>query len=105
MSPGLEARSDEGIHAGLLKCYTLFGCGRRANRDDVFCPALFQDFAWRDPVDEAEHGYLFIQQYAGLILKSYRRVGFVLWTWRSQGCDMDSKWRKAFVERVLIRCS
>src|SRR6266853_4339599 len=105
MAPGFEAGSDDGIHAGLFKCCTLFGCGRRANRDDVFRPALFQDFLWRNPVDEAEHRYLLVQQDASLILKSYPRIGFVLWTRRSQGCDVDSKWRKASVERVFIRCS
>src|SRR5437879_13846966 len=89
MSPGLESGSDDRIHAGLLKCRTLFGCGRRANRDDVFRPALIQDFLWWDPVDEAEHGYLLVQQDASLIFKSYPRIGFVLWTRRSQGCDMD----------------
>src|SRR5882724_11880078 len=105
MSPGFEAGSDDGIHAGFLKCRTLFGRGRRANRDDVFRPALFQDFLWRDPIDEAKHGYLLVQQDASLILKSYPRIGFVLWTRRSLGCDMDSEWRKASVERVFIRCS
>ena len=58
-----------------------------------------------NPVDEAEHGYPFIQQDAGLILKSHPRIGFVLWARRSQGCDMDSEWRKASVERVFIGCS
>src|SRR5713101_2768180 len=105
MSPGFEAGSDDGIHAGLLKCRTLFGCGRRANRDDVFRPALFQNFSRWDPVAEAEHGYLLVQQDTSLILKSYPRIGFVLWTRRSQGCDMDSKWLKASVEGVIIRCS
>src|SRR6266699_1876340 len=105
MAPGFEAGSDDGIHAGLLKCRTLFGCSRCANRDDVFRPALFQDFPWRDPIDEAEYGYLLVQQDASLILKSYPRIGFVLWTRRPQGCDMDSKWRKASVERVFIRYS
>src|SRR5580704_10563798 len=105
MSSGFEAGSDDGIHASLLKCSTLFGCGRRANRDDVFRPALLQDFLWWDSVDEAEHRYLFVQQDASLILKSSPRIRFVLWTRRSQGCDMDSKWRKASVERVFIRCS
>src|ERR1700676_2354090 len=105
MAPGFEAGSDDDIHAGLLKCCTLFGCGRRANRYDVFCPALFQDFAWWDPVDEAEHRYLLVQQDAGLILKSYPRIGLVLWTGRSQGCEMGSQWRKASVESVLIGSS
>src|SRR5450432_4008733 len=105
MSPGFKAGSDDGIHAGLLKCCTLFGCGRRANRDDTFCPALFQDFPWRDPVDEAEHGYLLVQRDASLILKSYPRIGLVLWTRHSQCCDMGSKWLKASVERVFIRSS
>src|SRR6266851_8789846 len=105
MSPGFEAGSDDGIHAGLLKCCSLFGCGRRANRHDVFCPALFQDFARWDPVDETEHGYLLVQQDAGLILKSYPRIGFVLWTRRPQGCEMDSEWRTASVKRVFIRFS
>ena len=76
MSSGFEAGSDDGIHAGLLKCHTLFGCGRRANRDDVFRPALFQDFLWWDPVDEAEHGYLLVQQDASLILESHGRMTF-----------------------------
>src|SRR6267154_317838 len=105
MAPGFEAGSDDGIHAGLLKCCSLFGCGRRANRHDVFRPALFQDFLWRDPIDEAEHGYLLVQQDASLILKSYPRIRFVLWTWRSQGCDMDSQWCMASVDRVFIRFS
>src|ERR1700732_3981785 len=101
MPAGLGAGSDDGIDAGLLKRRTLFGCGGRANRDDVFRPALFQDFLWWDPVDEADHRYLLVQQDASLILKSYRRIGFVLWTRRSQGCDVDSKWRKASVKRVF----
>src|SRR6266404_3124966 len=105
MAPSFEAGSDDGVHAGVLKCRTLFGCGRRANRDDVFRPALFQDFLWRDAIDEAEYGYLLVQQDASLILKSQPRIGFVPWSRRSQGCDMDSKWRKASVERVFIRCS
>src|SRR6266852_8619118 len=105
MPAGFEAGSDDGIHAGLLKCRTLFGCSRRANRDDVFRPALIQDFLWWDPVDEAEHGYLLIQQDASLIFKSYPRIGFVLWTRRAQGCDMDSKRRQTSVEHVLIGCS
>src|SRR6266571_5798673 len=103
MPAGFEAGSDDGIHAGLLKCRTLFGCSRRANRDDVFRSALIQDFLWWDPVDEAEHGHLRVQQDASLIFKSYPRKGFVFWTRRSQGCDMGSKWRKASVERVFIR--
>src|SRR5258708_14711930 len=105
MSPGCETGSDDGVHAGVLKRRTLFGCGRRANGHDAFCAALVQDFAWWNPVDEAEHAYLFIQQYASLILKSGGRIGFVLWTRRSQGCEMGSKWRKASVERVFIGCS
>src|SRR5258708_28347673 len=105
MSPRFEAGSDDGIHAGVVKCCTLFGCGRRANRHDMFRPALLQDFAWWDPVDQAEHGYSFIEQDASLILKSRPRIGFVLWTRRSQGCDVGSKWRKASVERAFIRCS
>src|SRR5216684_8904169 len=105
MAPGFEAGGDDGIHAGVLKCCTLFGCGRRADRHDVFRPALFQDLLWRNPVDEAEYGYVLVQQDASLILKSYPRIGFVLWTRRSQGCNMDSERRKTFVERVLIRCS
>src|SRR5260370_7271211 len=105
MAPGFEAGSDDGIHAGILKCRTLFGCGRRANRDDAFRSALFQDFAWWNPVDEAEHGYPFIQQDAGLILKSHPRIGFVLRARRPQACDMDSEWRKASVKRVFITFS
>src|SRR5579863_1447589 len=101
MSPGFEAGSDDGIHAGVLKCCTLFGCRRRANYHDAFCPALFQDFAWWNPVDEAEHGDLLVQQGAGLILKSHQRIRLVLWTRCSQGCDMASERREASVECVL----
>src|SRR5882672_1832298 len=35
MSSGFEPRSDDRIHAGLLKRSSLFGGGRRAYRDDV----------------------------------------------------------------------
>src|SRR6267154_4377421 len=105
MSPGFEAGGDDGIHAGVLKCCTLFGCGRRTNRRDAFCPALVQDFAWWNPVDEAEHGYPFIEQDASLIFKSYPRIGFVRRARRSQGCDVGSKWLKASVKRVFIRPS
>src|SRR5256885_3251091 len=98
MSPGFEAGSDDGIHAGVLKCRTLFGCGRRANRYYPFCPALVQDFAWGNPVDEAEHGYPFIQQDASLTFKSSPRIGFVRRARRPQGCDMDSEWRQAPVK-------
>src|SRR6266851_9964346 len=102
MSPGFEAGSDDSVHAGLLKRRALFGCGRRADGHDAFCAALVQDFAWGNPVGETEHGYPFIQQDAGLILKSYPRIGFVLWTRRSQGCDMGTEWRQASVKSVLI---
>src|SRR4029453_7209001 len=102
MSPGFETGSDDGIHAGLLKCRTLFGCGRRANREYVFRPTLFQDFLRWAAVDEAEHGHLRVQQDASLILKSYPRIGFVLWRRHSQGRDVGSKWRKAPVEPVFI---
>src|SRR6202012_3388189 len=105
MSPGFEAGSDDGIHAGILKGCSLIGCGRRANRDDPFCLALIENLPWRDSVDEAEHGYTFIQQDANLILKSYPWIGFVLRARRPQGRDMDSEWRKASVECVLIACS
>src|SRR6267154_1022398 len=105
MSPGFEAGSDDGIHAGVLKCCTLFGCGRRANCHDAFCPALFQDFAWGNPVDETEQGYPFIQQDADLILKLNLRIGLILRARRPQGCDMDSEWRQAPVKRVFIRLS
>src|SRR6266404_4345316 len=91
MSAGFEPGSDDGIHAGLLKCCSLIGCGRRANRDDVFRPALFQDFLWWDPVDEAEHGHLRVQQDASLIFKSYPRMGFVFWTRRSQRQAVSSE--------------
>src|SRR6185503_18082836 len=101
MSPGFEAGSDDGIHAGLLKCCTLFGCGRRANRDDVFRPALFQDFLWRDPIDEGEHGYLLVQQDASLILKSYPRIGSVLWTRCPQRGEMDGERRDTPVECIF----
>jgi hypothetical protein len=50
-----NAGSNDGIDARVLKRRALVGCGRRANRDDVFRPALFQDFPWWDPVDEAKH--------------------------------------------------
>src|ERR1700720_405114 len=103
MPPGFEAGSNNSIYSRLLKCRTLFRCGRHADCDDVFRPALFQNFLWWDPVDEAEHGYLLVQQDANLIVKSYPRIGFVLWTRRSQGCDMGSKWRKASVEHIFIR--
>src|ERR1700730_12360772 len=103
MSPGFEARSDDSIHAGVLKRCTLFGCGRRANCHDAFCAALFQDFAWWNSVDEAEHGDPFINQDADLILKAHSRIRFVLWSRRPQGRNMDSEWRKASVKRVFIR--
>src|SRR5580704_5030295 len=105
MAPGFEAGSDDGIHAGLLKRRTLFGCGRRANRDDAFCSALFQDFAWWDAVDEAEHGYPLIQQDASLILKSNPRIRFVLGTRCSQGCEMDGEWCKASAKCGFVRSS
>src|SRR5229473_2861612 len=88
MPPGFEAGSDHGIYSGLLKCRT-----------------LFEDFLWWDPIDEAEHRDLLVQQDASLILKSYPRIGLVVRTRRSQGCDVDSKWREASVECVFIRCS
>src|SRR2546426_8924516 len=105
MSPGFEAGSDDGIHAGVLKCCTLFGCGRRANCHDAFCPALFQDFAWGNPVDETEHWYPFIQQDAGLILKLNLRIGLIIRARSAQRSEMCSEWRKASVKRVPIRLS
>src|SRR5437899_3187817 len=100
MSPGLESGSDDRIHAGLLKCCCLIGCGRRANRDDVFRPALLQDFLWWNPVDEAEYGYLLVQQDASLILKSYPRIGFVLWTRRPQAAIWTASGARPLVNAV-----
>src|SRR6266436_2003420 len=105
MPAGFEAGSDDGIHAGFLKCCTLFGCGGCTNRQDAFGPALLQDFSWRNSKDEAEHWYLRVQQDANLMLKSHPRVRIVFRTRRSQGCDMGGKSRKASVECVFIRCS
>jgi hypothetical protein len=70
MSSRFEPGSDDGVHAGLLKCCGLIRCGCRAHRDDAFRSALIQEFFWWDPKDEAEHGYLFVQEHASLILKS-----------------------------------
>src|SRR5882724_11354705 len=100
-----ETGSDDGIHTSLLKCGTLFGCCGRTDRDDIFRTAFVQDFSWRNSKDETEHGYVFIQQYANLILKSRRRIRFVSWTRYSQRCQMTGKRRKAPVERAFIRCS
>src|ERR1700756_652656 len=105
MTAGFEAGSYDGIHAGLLKGRTLFGCGCRANRDDVFRPALIQDFLWRYSVDEAEHGDFLVQQDASLVFKSHRGIGFVLWTRCSHGCEMCGEWGKASDKRVYVRCS
>src|SRR6185369_17193036 len=105
MPAGFETGSYDGIHAGLLKGRTLFGCGCRANRDDAFRPALIQDFFWWYPVDEAEHGHFLVQQDASLVFKSNRGIGLVLWTRRSHGNKMGSEWGKASVERVYVRCS
>src|SRR5438093_2029711 len=105
MPAGFEPGSDDRIDAGLLKCRSLIGRCRGADGDDAFPPAFLQDFFWWDSVDEAEHWNVRVQQHASLIFKSDRRIRFVCWTRGSQGCDMDSKWRKASVERVFIRCS
>jgi hypothetical protein len=40
MSPGFEARSDDRIDAGLLKCPCFMWCCRSTNRDDAFRPAF-----------------------------------------------------------------
>src|SRR5580704_14493788 len=105
MPAGLEARGDDGIDAGRLKGRTLVWRGRRADRDHAFRAALFQDFPWRNPTDEAEYGDLLVQQDASLILKSHPRIGLVLRTGHSQGCKISSKRRKASIEGVLIRTS
>jgi hypothetical protein len=54
MSSCFEARSDDRIYAGILKRHRLVRCGRRANCDDVFRPALFQDFSCWNSEDEAK---------------------------------------------------
>src|ERR1700687_6169772 len=106
MPPGLEAGSDDRIHAGLLKCGSLFGCGRRANRDDVFRFTLLQDFFRWNSKDEAEHWYLRIDQRASLIFESRRRrIWFICWKRRSQFGEMVGNWRKASVECAFIRTS
>jgi hypothetical protein len=70
----------------------------------AFCPTLFQNFSWRNSVDEAECWYLRVQQHASLIFKSGRRIRFV-WTRRSQGGEMGGKRRETPIEGVFIRCS
>src|ERR1700751_5337303 len=106
MSSGFEAGSDDCIHAGLLKCCSLFGCGRRANRDDVFRFTLLQDFFRWNSKYEAEHWYLRIDQRASLIFESRRRrIWFIRWKRRSQFGEMVGNWMKAPVECAFIRPS
>ena len=106
MSPGFEAGSDDRIHAGLLKCRSFFGCGRRANRDDVFRFTLLQDFFRWNSKDEAEHWYLRIDQRTSLIFESHRRrICFICWKRRSQLGEMSANWSKATVECAFIRPS
>src|SRR6266478_2280764 len=106
MSAGFEPGSDDGIHAGLLKCCSLIGCGRRANSDNVFRPALFQDFLWWDSVDEAEHWNVRVQQHASLIFESRRqRIWFICWKRRSQLREMLDNRSKATVECAFVRPS
>src|SRR5579872_4897719 len=104
MSSCFEAGSDDRIHAGLLKCRTLFRCGRRANRDNALRPALLQDFVGGNSEDEAEHRHLRIDQRASLIFESRRRrIWFVCWKRRSQFGEMVGNWKKAPVEYSFIR--
>jgi hypothetical protein len=75
VSPGASTRQkpgDSGGGGGPIGSPTccLIGCGRRANCDDVFRPALFQGFLWWDSVAEAEHWNVRVQQHASLIFKS-----------------------------------
>src|SRR5580692_11718257 len=100
-----EAGCDDGIDSGLLKCRTLLGCGRRANRDDAIRPALIQNLFWWNSEDEAEYWDLRVQQHTSLIFESDRRKRFVRWTRCLQGGEIGGKWRKASVEGVFIRCS
>src|SRR6478672_10702875 len=106
MSSGFEAGSDDRIHAGLLKCRSLFGRGRRANRDDVFRFTLLQDFFRWNSKDEAQHWCLRIDQRASLIFESRRRrIRFICWKGRSQLAEMSGNWSKATVECAFIRPS
>src|ERR1700720_2429103 len=102
MSPSLEAGKNNSIHAGHLKGRTLFRCGRRANGDDAFRPALLQDFSWGNSKDEAECWYVRVQQHPSLIFKSLRRIWLVGWTRRPQGSKISDQRCEAPVERVFI---
>src|SRR5882724_9348840 len=106
MPARFEAGSDDRIHACLLECRSLFGCGRRANRDDVFRFTLLQDFLRWNSKDEAEHWYFRIDQRANLIFESRGRlIWFICWKRRSQLGEMAGNWSKATVECAFIRPS
>src|SRR5450432_3951402 len=102
MSAGFETGSDDSVDAGFLKCHTLLGRRRRADRYDMFPPALIQNLFWWNSEDEAEYGDARVQQHTSLIFKLDRRVRFVCRTRRSQGGEMRSQWAKTPIEGAFI---
>src|ERR1041385_2600762 len=104
MSTGLETRGDDGTDAGILQHRRLVRCRRRANRGDVFCPALVQDLPWRNSADKAEYRYVRVQQHTDLIFKSGWRIRFVSGTGCPQLGEMDGKGRETSVECAFVRC-
>src|SRR5580700_1081950 len=105
MPSGFEAGSGDDVHAGILKCSSLVGCCHRADRYDAFRPALLQNFARRNPKDEAERRHFGVQQNAHLIFEPHRRIRLVSRTRRSQLREMRGQRCEAPVERAFIRSS
>src|SRR6185369_26947 len=105
MSSSFEPGGDNRIHTGFLKCDTLFGSSRCADRNDVFRTTLIKYLSCWDSEDEAEYTHLRVKQHANLIFKSHWRIHFVCRTRRSQGSEMDREWGETPIESVFVRCS
>src|SRR6266852_3502840 len=62
MAPGFEAGSHDRVDTSFLKYRSFVRRCRGSNRDDVLVAALVEDFARRNAVNKAEHGYVGVQK-------------------------------------------
>src|SRR6266853_229221 len=77
MAAGFEAGRHDRVDTSSLKCRSFVRRCRGSNRDDVLIPALVEDFARRNAVNEAKHGYVGVQKHARLIFEAHWHVGCI----------------------------
>jgi len=103
MSARFEAGSDDQVNACLFESDGFVGCGRRADGHDALRTAFVKDLPLRNAGNEAEGGYVCIEQHAHLILKANGNVGFVIREGAAQRPNVPGQRRQAAGKCISAR--